>query len=975
MDADGHVWIADFGLCTTTDADQLTVTTDLVGTLRYMAPEQIEGRGDVRSDEYGLGVTLYELLTLRPAFPGRDRAGLITRVMNDQPARPRKIDRSIPRDFEAIVLKATAKLPEERYGSTEALAQDLLAFLEGRPIAARAPSALHLLHLAVRRNKVLAGTIGAALAILMALTWFYVDGLRAARAEQDLNLYQASVAAAAAASSNPQTARNYLERAPARLRNWEWEQLDASLDSSLSTQPSLHTRLLDFDVSPDGRLVLLGGEKLVVRELVEPRRKWILEGPLIENVRVSPDGKRAVTVGRTSLQVVSLEGEPSVTSTRDGPRGAPVSVCYHPDGERVFVGTRSGRIHCYDSLFEQELFTLPGGHGGWVRELLVTSDGRSLVSGSEDGTIQVHDLDSLEALLIGRHGSPVYCLDVTRDGSVLASGGQNGVVRLWDLKTGRTIAVWNDHEGIVHKVKFSADGSQLVSGADDRMIRVWDTVKLEATNTLGGHDAGVFGLEYLSDGTIVSGSSAGTVKQWHPQAGGGSVSLRGHICDLWSVAFDGPGDRLVSTSRDGTVRVWDAWTGRQLRVFVYTMPSAAVFSPGGETVLAGYKDGSIRIWDIETGEQVWEHLRGEGERGEDVQVAFDSSGDRFYTSMYRRGIDVWTRNGNGWLRGESTTLPQVIKLALSASGRYLAAGCRDGSCTVFETGALGKLWQSPKLGEGWLNVRFSPDERMLATGGWNGRVTLFSALDGEKIRAFQVEPQGDRATSHVWGLDFSPDGTRLACATENLGVTLWDPQRGELVARLHCREKGHMRATFSPDGGRLASPSWRGLIRIWDTTSARERLERIRTSPLDSLALAQADLGTLEGLHALVLSRLRSDERTPEDLDQARNLAYGLVKENDQHPLALGAYGEAYYRSGNPWEARQQLLPAVDASELAGEPSFDAYVFLAMAEAQLGNQEAAYAAFDRAYQLAEDDDEWHARLLAEAEALVSAIEE
>src|SRR5262249_4655875 len=107
------------------------------GTLRYMAPERLHGWSDPRSDIYGLGITLYELLTLRPAFDHADRPRLIEQITHDDPPRPRKVDRSIPRDLETIVLKAIDKEPGRRYQTAAELAEDLGRFLAGEPVRAR----------------------------------------------------------------------------------------------------------------------------------------------------------------------------------------------------------------------------------------------------------------------------------------------------------------------------------------------------------------------------------------------------------------------------------------------------------------------------------------------------------------------------------------------------------------------------------------------------------------------------------------------------------------------------------------------------------------------------------------------------------------------------------------------------------------------------------------------------------------------
>ena len=166
VDRQGEAWVTDFGLAKISDTEDLTGTGDIVGTLRYMAPERFRGWSDPRSDVYGLGITLYELTTLRAAFTEQDRAQLIERVTKHEPPPPRKLDPRIPRDLETILLKAIAKEPGQRYPSAGELAADLGRFLEGRPIAARRTSLAERARLWCKRNPVVA-TLAVSLATLL----------------------------------------------------------------------------------------------------------------------------------------------------------------------------------------------------------------------------------------------------------------------------------------------------------------------------------------------------------------------------------------------------------------------------------------------------------------------------------------------------------------------------------------------------------------------------------------------------------------------------------------------------------------------------------------------------------------------------------------------------------------------------------------------------------------------------------------
>ncbi|WP_406694259.1 protein kinase [Singulisphaera sp. Ch08] len=155
LDLRGQLWVTDFGLAQVTGDPGLTITGELLGTLRYASPEQVLARRgivDHRSDIYSLGATLYELLTLHPPFEGRDRHALIRLIAEDDPASPSDLDRTVPPELETIVLKALRKDPGDRYGTAQELADDLQRFLDARPILARRPTAAERLRAWSRRH-------------------------------------------------------------------------------------------------------------------------------------------------------------------------------------------------------------------------------------------------------------------------------------------------------------------------------------------------------------------------------------------------------------------------------------------------------------------------------------------------------------------------------------------------------------------------------------------------------------------------------------------------------------------------------------------------------------------------------------------------------------------------------------------------------------------------------------------------------
>jgi serine/threonine protein kinase/tetratricopeptide (TPR) repeat protein len=168
LDDRDHLWITDFGLARVQSSPGLTSTGNILGTLRYMSPEQALARRDIvdhRADIYSLGATLYELLTLRPVFEGQDRAELLLQIERDEPRPPRRLDPSIPLDLETIVLKALAKEPSQRYATAKDLADDLRRHLDDRPILARKPSPWQKATKWARRHQAVTASTMAALLV------------------------------------------------------------------------------------------------------------------------------------------------------------------------------------------------------------------------------------------------------------------------------------------------------------------------------------------------------------------------------------------------------------------------------------------------------------------------------------------------------------------------------------------------------------------------------------------------------------------------------------------------------------------------------------------------------------------------------------------------------------------------------------------------------------------------------------------
>ncbi len=214
IDHPGKLWITDFGLARIQNSPGITVTGDVVGTLRYMSPEQAAGEHtlvDTRTDIYGLGATLYELLTLRAAFPGVDRHQVLQAIGTEEPPPPRSLNSEIPVDLETIVLQAMSKSRESRYGTAQAFADDLNRFLEGKPTQARRPTVVDRIGKWLRRHRAVAASAVLVLVLLTTVSTVGAILLARAKTEKEAALIQ-SQRHLAQSQENFQQARQVVDR-------------------------------------------------------------------------------------------------------------------------------------------------------------------------------------------------------------------------------------------------------------------------------------------------------------------------------------------------------------------------------------------------------------------------------------------------------------------------------------------------------------------------------------------------------------------------------------------------------------------------------------------------------------------------------------------------------------------------------------------------------------------------------------------
>ena len=283
------------------------------------------------------------------------------------------------------------------------------------------------------------------------------------------------------------------------------------------------------------------------------------------------------------------------------------SVSFSSDGGTLASGSDDGTIKLWDVATRQNIATLEG-HAAQVRSVSFSPDG-TLASGMIDGTVKLWDVEARQniATLEG-HTKGISSVSFSSDGGILASGSWDGTVKLWDVATREsTTTLW--HAAQVGSVSFSPDGRTLASGMIDGTVKLWDVTTRQIIDTLSGHTDGISSVSFSPDGgTLASGSYDNTIKLWDVATRQNIATLEGHRAGVNSVSFSPDGGTLASAgSYDGTVKLWDVATRVNFITLWHTGAVISVsFSLDGRTFASGTGNGTVELWD--TSEWMQLHL-------------------------------------------------------------------------------------------------------------------------------------------------------------------------------------------------------------------------------------------------------------------------------------------------------------------------------------------------------------------------------
>ncbi len=289
----------------------------------------------------------------------------------------------------------------------------------------------------------------------------------------------------------------------------------------------------------------------------------------------------------------------SLAKTLSGHTNSVWSVAISSNGRTLVSGSEDKTIKLWNLETGQLRHTLAG-HADTVRSIALSADGQTLVTGSGDKTIKLWNLQTgkLRRTLEG-HSGPVWSVALSPDGQTLVSGGEDNTIKIWHLQTGELRRLLFGHSGRVFSVAISPDGQTLATGSADKTIKLWNLSTGELRGTLEGHADAVRSVAFSPNGgNLASSSWDGTIKLWNPRTGERLHTLQGHTAQVVSAAFSSDGQTLASASLDKTIKIWDLQTGLPRRSLSghSDWVLAVATSPTGQTLVSSSKDKTIKLW-------------------------------------------------------------------------------------------------------------------------------------------------------------------------------------------------------------------------------------------------------------------------------------------------------------------------------------------------------------------------------------------
>lgn len=528
---------------------------------------------------------------------------------------------------------------------------------------------------------------------------------------------------------------------------------------------------------------------------------------------------------------------------------------YSPDGKTIFSGGEDNRIHIWDAQTGKEIQKYHE-HSDGIDDIVFSPDGKRFVSIASSSLI-IWDTESKQKLVEYRDIYPrVYAVAFNPNGKTIAIAQQHNILIL-DVETGNELFTITGLTGIIHSISYSPDGKHIIADSMEDHLHIWDATTGLLIKEIEG---------YVNTSVSFSPNGKYIVADTYileAQTGKELRKLEGHTDSVTHAVFSPDGKRIVTTSWDHTVRVWNVETGEELQKLEGHTDGVthAAFSPDGKYIVSTSVDKTIRIWQVDSlpGFFSVEKMKmiGTGKR-----TIFSNDGKKIisisYSDYYDNIIQIWDAKTGFELKRLIGHKRTINSIALSPDGQHIASASSDKSIRIWdiETGELLSLIQGHN--DEVYAVAYSPDGKYLASASSDETIRIWDATIGLEIKRIESREEyipslvfsldgrliaaADFSLIKIWDIEtgeehkridtdnlikhvaYSPDGQYIVAATDNDILRVWNATTGILVREMVGHAKGINCVAFSPNGEYIVSASEDSTVRIWNVETGIEIL-------------------------------------------------------------------------------------------------------------------------------------------------------